>query len=391
MKKIYQIMLMVLLGICCAGNVSAEAAKNVLWSSYSPNGSAFSKTVSSVDLTRQTIRAEIDLSSCKYTNEGILSIGGDISVWYGSHNIHLYYTPSSRRLQLNWVNMQQTSVRSEYTLTSTDLTVELDKEGLHINGELMASYTADAMWELYALGSLTVGSLEGNTRSWATYKEVSVITPDESGDGGGTTGDGTPAVGEKYYISVAGNPNSVFTVNSTANDAPILVESLANTTNQQWRLEYEETASEYSYRLVNEYSGKALDMACDGETKPPLQWQVEKGNANQLFSFEPQDDGSYKICVSFKGVPYYLTVTDGSPVSTTSQDNAVSYVFTKAEGGSEPPIQEERIFDISFISDQQKLGDYKEDAHATFIPYASTADMNATRSTTLRGSHRRRR
>lgn len=123
---------MVLLGICCAGNVSAEAAKNVLWSSYSPNGSAFSKTVSSVDLTKQTIRAEIDLSSCKYTNEGILSIGGDISVWYGSHNIHLYYTPSSRRLQLNWVNMQQTSVRSEYTLTSTDLTVELDKEGLHI-------------------------------------------------------------------------------------------------------------------------------------------------------------------------------------------------------------------------------------------------------------------
>ena len=187
MKKIYQIMLMVLLGICCAGNVSAEAAKNVLWSSYSPNGSAFSKTVSSVDLTKQTIRAEIDLSSCKYTNEGILSIGGDISVWYGSHNIHLYYTPSSRRLQLNWVNMQQTSVQSDCTLTSTDLTVELDKEGLHINGELMASYTADAMWELYALGSLTVGSLEGNTRSWATYKEVSVITPDESGDGGGTT------------------------------------------------------------------------------------------------------------------------------------------------------------------------------------------------------------
>ena len=83
--------------------------------------------------------------------------------------------------------MQQTSVQSEYTLTSTDLTVELDKEGLHINGELMASYTADAMRELYALGSLTVGSLEGNTRSWATYKEVSVITPDESGDGGGTT------------------------------------------------------------------------------------------------------------------------------------------------------------------------------------------------------------
>ena len=111
---------MVLLGICCAGNVSAEAAKNVLWSSYSPSGSAFSKTVSSVDLTKQTIRAEIDLSSCKYTNEGILSIGGDISVWYGSHNIHLYYTPSSRRLQLNWVNMQQTSVQSEYTLTSTD-------------------------------------------------------------------------------------------------------------------------------------------------------------------------------------------------------------------------------------------------------------------------------
>ena len=378
MKNIYHIILTVLLGFCFAGNLSAEGTKEVLWSGYSPKGSTFSKTLSSVDLTKQTIHAEIDLSSCQYYNtwENVLSIGTNISEWNGAYNIHLYYTPSTNTLQLNWLNLEQQSIQTDVALSSPDLIVDLTPEGLLINGQLQSKYTADVMSSLYRQTYVSVGSTQGETRSWATYKEISVITPDESGEGSGTTGD-VPALNTNYYISIAGNTNSVLTVNSTANDAPISVGTLANTTNQQWLLQSEGTSSEYSYRLVNVYSGKALDMACDGGSKPPLQWTAIEGNSNQLFKFEKQSDGSYKICVYYNGAPCYLTISDGAPARTTYEEYASSFIFTKAEGGSEPDIDEDRTFDVSFISDQTKLGDYKEKAHATFIPYATTADMKA--------------
>lgn len=378
MKKIYYIMLTALLSICFAGNLSAADTKEVLWSDYSPAGSTFSKAVSSVDLTKQTIHAKIDLSSCQYYNtwENILSIGTNISEWNGAYNIHLYYTPSTNTLQLNWLNLEQQSIQTDVTLSSTDLTIDLAPEGLYVNGQLQNKYTSYVMSPLYRQTSVYVGSTQGETRSWATYKEISVITPDESGEGSGTTGE-MPAVDTNYYISIAGNTNSVLTVNSTANDAPINVGTLANTTNQQWLLQSEGTSSEYSYRLVNVYSGKALDMACDGGSKPPLQWTAIEGNSNQLFKFEKQSDGSYKICVYYNGAPCYLTISDGAPARTNYEEYASSFIFTKAEGGSEPDIDEDRTFDVSFISDQTKLGDHKEDAHATFIPYATTADMKA--------------
>ena len=170
MKKIYYIMLTALLSICFAGNLSAEDTKEVLWSDYSPAGSTFSKTLSSVDLTKQTIHAEIDLSSCYNTWENILSIGTDISTWNGAYNIHLYYTPSTNTLQLNWLNLEQQSIQTDVALSSTDLIVDLTPEGLHINGQLQSKYTADAMSSLYRQSAVSVGSTQGETRSWATYK-----------------------------------------------------------------------------------------------------------------------------------------------------------------------------------------------------------------------------
>lgn len=376
MKNIYHVILTVLLGFCFAGNLSAEDTKEVLWSGYSPKGSTFSKTLSSVDLTKQTIHAEIDLSSCQYYNtwENILSIGTNISEWNGAYNIHLYYTPSTNTLQLNWLNLEQQSIQTDVALSSTDLIVDLTPEGLLINGQLQSKYTAGAMSPLYEQSSVSVGSTQGETRSWATYKEVSVITPGEGGDGG--EGGETPVVGGKYYISVAGNPNSVITVNSTENDAPISIETLGSTTNQQWQLQSAGTSSDYDNMLINVYSGKALDMACNNTALPPLQWTAGTNNPNQLFKFEAQEDGSYKICVYYDNYPYYLTVSNGTPARTTDAEAATSFVFTKAEGGIEPPV-EDRKFNVSFISDQNKLGDWKEDAHATFIPYATTTEMKS--------------
>lgn len=370
MKTIYNIMLTALLSLCFSVSMSAEDTKNVLWSNYSPNGATFSKTVSSIDLSKQSIHAEIDLSTCRVSLENVLSIGSNISTWDSGYNLHFYYTPSTGTLEIDWLNLTERT-ESQINLNGDDLTVDITPAGLLINNELQPEFTPSTMYTLYTRTSISIGSMEGVNRSRATYKEVSVITPDE-----GETGE-APVVGNKYYISVAGNPNSVITVNSTENDAPISIETLGNTTNQQWQLQSAGASSEYDNMLINVYSDKALDMACNNMALPPLQWTAGTSNANQLFKFEEQEDGSYKICVNYNGTIYYLTVSNGTPGRATDAENATAFVFKKADSGSEPPIQSDRKFDISFITDQSKLGDYKEDAHATFIPYATTTEMKS--------------
>ena len=50
---------------------------------------------------------------------------------------------------------------------------------------------------------------------------------------------------------------------------------------------------------------------------------------------------------------------------TTSKTSATAFGFIKT------------VFDVSWISNQSKVSDHKEDAHATFIPYASVEQMKA--------------
>ena len=46
-------------------------------------------------------------------------------------------------------------------------------------------------------------------------------------------------------------------------------------------------------------------------------------------------------------------------------------------GTEETPDMGSRKFDVKFVNDQSKVSDYKEDGHATFIPYASVDDMKS--------------
>ena len=59
-------------------------ADTTLWSNYAANGVKLSKTAS-IDFTTQSIKAEIDLSTCSSSTtwENILSIGTGIDDWNG--------------------------------------------------------------------------------------------------------------------------------------------------------------------------------------------------------------------------------------------------------------------------------------------------------------------
>lgn len=381
------VMLLALLATFFAGNAKADT-KTTLWSAYSPNGSSFSKNIS-IDFSRQTITAEIDLSSCKTSNsnENILSVGNAISTWGSTdcQTIHIYYTKKSSSMEVNFLSGYYTSERETLENISGTVTFVLSTDGLTVNGEKCLS--ASAVAGLTNLTSIGIGSSEGNTRSWATYNDVYVTSQTVAPQFV------APAIGSTYYIC----PNAesdidlkAFTVTTQSTDESITLTTLDKSSEgQQWEI-VESKSSDYSFLLKNVYSGLALDMAANSSTAAPLQWTSEYdyaggyySNANQEWKAVSTGSGNtYYLCVSYNNTVYYLTASSSSTnlSRTTDKSEATAFGFIKAStssGGSSGGAGDHGDFDVSWISNQKVYGNNKEDAHATFIPYASVEDMKA--------------
>lgn len=379
----------------------AFAAETNLLSNYTPNGSSFSKQTT-IDFQKQTFKAVLDLSSCQSstTYENVLSIGNDLqdaSGWGGSgvYVIHIFYTKSSNTLQVNCFNGGASNTyREDHTNISGETTIELNSNGLYLNDTKICD--ASNISNILSLTSILYGSTQGNTRSWATYKSVSLITKETTG---GTTTPTTtfsvPAYGSTYYICPAGYPTRCFTVSTSNNDEEITVTAKSDgNTGQQWITKQGKYSTRYPWHIVNVMSSKALDMAGNNTDVMPLQWTSEndynggKANVNQEWKFDEVDatQHTYKIYAYTQNQTYYLTYdgTDGGKLGrTTDSNSATAFGFIKVEGSTGggstggTTSSDHGSFSVSWISNQNKVSDYKEDAHATFIPYVSVEQMKA--------------
>ena len=387
-------------------------ADTTLWSNYAPGGNSFSKSID-IDFTTQSIKAEIDLSTCSSSNtwENILSIGTGIDAWNGYYNVHLYYTASSKTLQLNWVNKRNASVQTDITLSSTDLTVELSSAGLSINGDVHSRYTGTVLSSLLAQKSVQIGSTQGGTRSYATYKAVTITDGTETGGGetgggetgGGDSGSGTetstyvvPEYGKSYYIVPVDDPTKAITVTTTSADESLKIQSLTNASGQQWTIVNSTFNSGYPYLFKSVLSGLAIDMANNNTSLSPLQWTDEVSynnsqNENQEFYLVGQGNNTYKLRTKYTDggstTIYYLTTSSGETMTRTTDESAAAVfgfilVDGSSEGGGESGggssgDSEHGSFNVSWVADQTVYAKYKEEAHATFMPYASTAVLKA--------------
>ena len=380
--------------VLAATQAFAAETKTVLWESYSPNGDTFSKT-QTIDFSKQSIEAEIDLSTCKNTNENVFSVGTGIHEWYGYYNVHLYYTAASKSLELNWVNKSTDSKQNKITLSSTTLNVKLNKNGLYINGELQEKYNSTAMSALFEQTSIQIGSTQGNTRSWATYNSVSLVT--EETTGGGTVTETkfvTPTTGSNYYICLGSDATKCLSVESQTQKASINVSTLVKgTTTQTWNV-LNSKSSDYPYHFKSLGSIFAIDMAGTNSTAP-LIWDSEynynsgrESNANQEWTIVSAGDDIYYLACRPKDASsdYYLAVNSAGTglTKTTSKTEATAFGFIKTDatsgGGTTSGgggTSSNGSFSVSWISNQSKVSDYKEDAHATFIPYSSVEQMKA--------------
>ena len=364
--------------VLAATQAFAAETKTVLWENYSPNGAEFSKT-QNIDFSYQWIEAEIDLSNCgtSVSLQNIISFGDDIAQWStaGKYNLHLYYTASNKQLEIDYLPNGEGRDQTLVTLSSTTLKLKLSSEGLAVNGVVQKN--ASTLSNLLALNSISIGSQQGDNRSYATYKSVSIVPPFT-----------VPAYGSTYFICPADYPTRCFTVSTYNNDEQITVTTKSDSNNgQKWITKKGNYSTSYPWHIVNIMSSKALDMAGNNTKVMPLQWTSEnddkKGNANQEWKFEEVDatNHTYKIYAYTQNKTYYLTYdgTNGGKLGrTTDSNSATAFGFIKTDatsgGGG---TSSNGSFDVSWISNQSKVSDHKEDAHATFIPYASVEQMKA--------------
>lgn len=392
----------------------AFAAETNLLSNYTPNGSSFSKQTT-IDFQKQTFKAVLDLSTCQSskTNENVLSIGDDLqgtTGWGNANVIHLFYTKSSNTLQVNCFNGGANyTYREDHTNISGETTIELNSNGLYLNDTKICD--ASNISNILSLTSILYGSTQGSTRSWATYKSVSLVT--EETTGGGTVTETkfvTPTIGSNYYICLGSDATKCLSVESQTQNASINVSTLVKgTTTQTWNV-LNSKSSDYPYHFKSLGSIFAIDMA-GYNNKAPLIWDSEydykngsESNVNQEWNLESAGNDTYYLACYIKSGDYlwskyqvyYLAVNSAGTglTKTTSKTSATAFGFIKADAsggstgggtgggtggstGGSSTSPDHGSFDVSWISNQSKVSDYKEDAHATFIPYVSVEQMKA--------------
>jgi len=243
-------------------------------SDYKPNGSSFQYYVNAIDFQKQTFKAVLDLSSCKSTTtyENVLSIGNDLqdaNGWGGSgiYVIHMFYTSSEDSLQINCFNGTDKYTHRKSYYVSKEVTIELNSNGLYLNSKKICD--ASNISNLLNLSSFYYGSKQGNTRSWATYNSVSLVT--EETTGGGTVTETkfvTPTTGSNYYICLGNDATKCLSVESQSRNVSISVSTLVKgTTTQTWNV-LNSKSSDYPYHFKSLGSIYAIDMAGANSTAP---------------------------------------------------------------------------------------------------------------------------
>ena len=152
---------------------------------FAANGSKFEWSNIAIDWNKQKLVAVIDLSTCVGTNEDILSVGQNISAWQIG-GWHFYYTKSKNRMKSDYLTTGGAHPISDANTPVEPgiVRIELSKaEGCTINGVSFNGFydsSVTGTWQsntadFWALTSVNIGSKEGNGRSNAVIKYVTVV------------------------------------------------------------------------------------------------------------------------------------------------------------------------------------------------------------------------
>lgn len=153
------------------GSSTTTPTTTILRENYTPSGASWTDTTTLNFSNGDYVEASIDLSTCTEDDEGVLSVGDTIANWaQTTGGYHLYYTQDTRVLEINSL-VAGDNTRTNVTLTNTTVVIKINSEGLYVDGTLKATNA-----QLINHTSTQIGSVEGNTRSKATYNYIKVVT-----------------------------------------------------------------------------------------------------------------------------------------------------------------------------------------------------------------------
>lgn len=163
-----------------------------------------------------------------------------------------------------------------------------------------------------------------------------------------------------------------------ANDAPLYVDTFDKVNASfTWRLmQTESQAGTDEFRIINDACGKVIDLPLSSSSPKPLLWSAHSESAkdflNQVVVFESVDGQAEAYRIKSHDGTYYLAATDGGDlVLTRTPDDYALFTLESAPS----PFAERNDWENEFV-----IGIHKEDGHATYLPYASTAALRADKA-----------
>lgn len=162
----------------------------------------------------------------------------------------------------------------------------------------------------------------------------------------------------QFFVSTGGK---------TANNSVLETKVLSEEDTEKWEVRKGSTG----FLFTSCASGRAIDMAVSS-TNRPLQWSAIATNENQNFTIRPVEglDHVYQLYVVSNKQTFYLCVDYNGNVDRTKDASQINTYFvitpTNAQAFKGLEWQNEKIF-----------GENKLKGHATYIPYATTAEMKA--------------
>ncbi len=188
-----------------------------------------------------------------------------------------------------------------------------------------------------------------------------------------------PTAGKTYKLAVEGATGNVLipAQHKYQNNARLILSAFDANQDEPWKL-VPIDGQESCFQLLDENSNEAVDAAmntANGTSYNVVLWQSEPTNSNQQFFFADNGDGTWQLSALNKNDnKTYYVATDASSgttylIMTGDQTQAARFVFHVATSGADLYTND---WENMYV-----LGRNKETAHATYIPYPTTAKMRA--------------
>ncbi len=180
-----------------------------------------------------------------------------------------------------------------------------------------------------------------------------------------------PEAGKTYYLVSVSTGDVLSNGDNNADDARIYcVTRDESSYGQRWSF-VSVGNSGNTFALKNEGSGKGLDAALNNKLYP-LQWTFDATNYNQQCTFVETDvEGAFRLAYTYNGNTYYIQNGEYGICNMTQDATGDDTKFSLVETEAAPePVkndwENETVFAVG-----------KLPGHATYMPYATTAEMQA--------------